>query len=205
MEDVTRLLLAIDQGDPQAANDLLPLVYDELRKLASLKMAQEHPGQTLQATALIHDAYLRLVSSNGQDQSNHPKWDSRGHFYSAAAEAMRRILVEGARRKKRLKHGGGKNLQPLKETDSASAPSPILKLEQDEEILALNEALNEFEKEDPFAAKVVHLHFFAGLSIEEVGDTLGISRATAYRHWAYARAWLRCAIGADSDPSTEKP
>lgn len=199
MDDVTRLLLAIDQGDPQAAGDLLPLVYEELRKLAIQKMAREHPGQTLQPTALIHDAYLRLVTSQGKDQSAVPKWNSRGHFYSAAAEAMRRILVEGARRKKRLKHGGGKSPQSLKDGDPAGELSAVSKLEKDEEILALNDALGELEKEDPFAAKVVNLHFFAGLSIDEVGETLGVSRATAYRHWSYARAWLRCAMG--SEPS----
>jgi RNA polymerase sigma factor (TIGR02999 family) len=187
MSEVTRILSAIHQGDPQAASQLLPLVYDELRKLAAQKLAQETPGQTLQPTALVHEAYLRLV---GEDEERH--WDSRGHFFAAAAEAMRRILVESARRKQRGKHGGDRRRVDLEERDTP-APSPP------DEILALDEALPRLAQEDPAAAQVVRLHFFAGLSIERAAEVLGVSRATAYRQWAYARAWLRCAIGEGED------
>jgi RNA polymerase sigma factor (TIGR02999 family) len=182
MSNVTRLLSAIDRGDPRAANELLPLVYEELRKLAAARLAAESPGHTLDATALVHEAYLRLV---GPADDQH--WDNRGHFFAAAAEAMRRILVESARRKRARKHGGGRHRVDL----------PDLPAELDdagEKLLALDEALARFAAEDPTAARVVELRHFAGLSVEEAGDALGISRATAYRHWTYARAWLRDAL-----------
>ena len=183
MSEVTRILTAIDQGDPHAAAQLLPLVYDELRRLAAHKLAHETPGQTLQPTALVHEAYLRLL---GGDED--PHWDSRWHFFAAAAEAMRRILVESARRKARSKHGGDRQRVHLDEQDVPVRPPP-------EEILALDEALTQLAQEDAAAARVVQLHFFAGLSIEKAAEALGLSRASAYRHWTYARAWLRCAIG----------
>jgi RNA polymerase sigma factor (TIGR02999 family) len=186
MSEVSRILSAINQGDPHAASQLLPLVYDELRKLAAQRLARESPGQTLQPTALVHEAYLRLV---GEDEEQH--WDSRGHFFAAAAEAMRRILVESARRKNRVKHGGDLQRVDLDDNDVPVRPPP-------EEILALDEALTQLTEEDPEAAQVVQLHFFAGLSIEQAAEALGISRATAYRQWSYARAWLRCAIGGDA-------
>jgi RNA polymerase sigma factor (TIGR02999 family) len=185
MTDVTRLLNAIDAGDPHAAGQLLPLVYDELRRLAAQRLAREKPGQTLEPTALVHEAYLRLVGT-GQE----PHWEGRGHFFAAAAEAMRRILVENARRKKRHKHGGSHRRVDLEEQD-LPVPPPA------DEILALDEALERLAKEDPEAAQVVQLHFFAGQSIEQIAEVLGVSRATAYRQWSYARAWLRCAIGDD--------
>ena len=187
MSEVTRILFAIEQGDPHAASQLLPLVYDELRKLAAQKLAHERPGQTLQPTALVHEAYLRLFA---EKETQH--WDSRGHFFAAAAEAMRRILVEGARRKNRLKHGGDRQRVELDDHDVPVRPPP-------EEILALDEALTRLTAEDAAAAQVVQLHFFAGLSIEEAAEALDISRATAYRHWTYARAWLRCTIGGEGE------
>jgi RNA polymerase sigma factor (TIGR02999 family) len=190
MSEVTRILAAINQGDPQAASQLLPLVYDELRKLAAQKLAHEKPGQTLQPTALVHEAYMRLVASPQGERQEEPSWDSRGHFFAAAAEAMRRILVESARRKKRVKHGGGRHRVDIDDRD-VPVPTPP------DEIIALDEALTRLAAEDPEAAKVVQLHFFAGQSIEEIAKVLGISRATAYRQWSYARAWLRCAIGGD--------
>jgi len=187
MSEVTRILTAIEQGDPSAAGQLLPLVYDELRKLAAQKLAHETPGQTLQPTALVHEAYLRLVG-----EGEGPHWDNRGHFFAAAAEAMRRILVEGARRKKRAKHGGSRQRVDLDDQDVPVRPPP-------EEILALDEALARLAQEDREAARVVQLHFFAGLSIEQAAEALGLSRATAYRQWAFARAWLRCVIGGAGD------
>jgi RNA polymerase sigma factor (TIGR02999 family) len=190
MSEVTRILSAVEHGDPHAASQLLPLVYDELRKLAAQKLAQEAPGQTLQPTALVHEAYLRLVASPEREQQEEPRWDSRGHFFAAAAEAMRRILVESARRKKRAKHGGNLHRVELHDQDVPVRPPP-------DEIIALDEALTRLAEEDPAAAQVVQLHFFAGLSIEQVGEALGVSRATAYRQWSYARAWLRCTIGGD--------
>jgi len=183
MSEVTQILEAIEQGDPHAAEQLLPLVYDELRRLAAQRLAQEKPGQTLQPTALVHEAYLRLVDV---DQARH--WDHRGHFFAAAAEAMRRILVESARRKKRGKHGGDLQRLALEDRD-VPVPPPA------DDILALDDALTRLEETDPEAARVVQLHFFAGLPIEQVAETLGVSRATAYRQWAYARARLRSAIG----------
>jgi RNA polymerase sigma factor (TIGR02999 family) len=183
MNDVTRILSAIEQGDPQAAEQLLPLVYNELRKLAAQKLAQEKPGQTLQATALVHEAYLRLVD---QDQAR--CWDSRGHFFAAAAEAMRRILVEQARRKKALRRGGRAVGQVLREDDRVSAPVS-------DEVLDLDEALRKFEAVDRQAAQVVKLRIFAGMTIEESAQALGVSTRTADRSWAYARAWLSRELG----------
>jgi RNA polymerase sigma factor (TIGR02999 family) len=182
MSDVTHILSQMTQGDPQAAEKLLPMVYNELRNLAAAKLAQEKPGQTLQATALVHEAYLRLVGGE-----NVQLFDGRGHFYSAAAEAMRRILVENARRKGRIRHGGDVKRVDLLEIDVATNTSP-------EEILAVDEALTALAAEDPHAAELVKLCYFAGLSVEQAGEQLGFSRATAYRHWTYARAWLRCEI-----------
>src|SRR5262245_39700213 len=184
MSEVTQILNAVAGGDRQAAAQLLPLVYAELRRLAAVKLGQEPPGQTLQPTALVHEAYLRLVGA-----ADERCWNSRGHFFAACAEAMRRILVESARRKGRVKHGGGLERVDL-EPDVPVRPPP-------EEILALDDALTRLAAEDPDAARVVDLHFFAGLSIEEAAGALGVSRATAYRQWAYAKAWLRCAIGGD--------
>jgi RNA polymerase sigma factor (TIGR02999 family) len=180
MNDVTRILAAIEQGDHQAAERLLPLVYDELRKLAAHKLAQEKPGQTLQATALVHEAYLRLVGDpEGQG------WDNRGHFFAAAAEAMRRILVERARRRAALKHGG--RCQRL-DLDGLVLTSPGD--DRPEELIALDEALAELERHDEQAARLVKLRFFAGLSHQQAAEALGIGRRGADRLWALARAWL---------------
>jgi RNA polymerase sigma factor (TIGR02999 family) len=178
MTDVTQVLNAIEQGDPSAAGELLPLVYDELRKLAGLKMSQESPGQTLQATALVHEAYVRLV-----DVETSQRWANRRHFFAAAAEAMRRILVENARRKGRSKRGGDCVRVELLDADLVVATP-------DEELLAVDEALLDLAKESPEKAELVKLRFFAGFTLEEAADSLGISRTTAYRHWAYARAWI---------------
>jgi RNA polymerase sigma factor (TIGR02999 family) len=178
MNDVTRILSAIERGDEQAAGQLLPLVYDELRKLAAQRLAQERPGQTLQATALVHEAYLRLV-----DQDQAQRWDSRGHFFAAAAEAMRRILVENARRKKRAKHGG--DLERV-EVELANLPTRMAQ----EELIALDDALGELGRQDPRKARLVTLRYFVGMTIEQAADVLQISRVTAHRDWAYARAWL---------------
>jgi len=183
MSEVTRILAAVEQGDALAAEHLLPLVYDELRRLAAQRLAQEKPGHTLQPTALVHEAYLRLVDD---DQARH--WDSRGHFFAAAAEAMRRILVENARRKKCGKRGG--HLQRLSLEDRDVPVQPLA-----DDILALDDALTRLAETDPGAARVVQLHFFAGLPLEQVAEALGVSRATAYRQWAYARARLHAAIG----------
>jgi len=188
MNEVTRILSAIEQGDPNAADELLPLVYDELRKLAAQKLAQEKPGQTLQATALVHEAYLRMVDVG---QVRH--WNSRGHFFGAAAEAMRRILVENARRKHRHRHGGGRRRVSLGDLPAVER-SP-------EEVLALDDALMRLAAEDPAAAELVKLRFYAGFSVEEAADALAISRAQGYRHWNYARAWLRCALEDESPAS----
>jgi len=185
--DVTRILQAMAGGDRAAAEQLLPLVYDELRRLAARRMAAEKPGNTLNATALVHEAYLRLVASGQKEER---KWDGRGHFFAAAAEAMRRILVEDARRKSRVKHGGDLNRVPMEEAAPISVPTPDV-------LLALDEALTRFAVEEPEAAKIVELRYFTGLSIDEAADALGISRATANRHWAYAKAWLRCELRAD--------
>ena len=187
--EVTRILNDLGRDDGHSARDLLPLVYAEMRRLAASKLAHERPGQTLQPTALVHEAYLRLFAE-GERQ----RWDNRGHFFAAAAEAMRRILVESARRKSRVKHGGELQRVELDDHDVPVRPPP-------EEILALDDALTRLTAEDAAAAQVVQLHFFAGLSIEEAAETLGISRATAYRHWTYARAWLRCTIGDAGEPA----
>jgi RNA polymerase sigma factor (TIGR02999 family) len=178
MTDVTHLLDAIAAGDAHAARQLLPLVYDELRQLAAHKLSQEAPGQTLDATALVHEAYLRPVGP-----ADAKRWKDRGHFFAAAAEAIRHILVDNARRKRRDKHGGGRRHVALDDT----APAPAAAAE---EILALDEALSRLAAEDPEAAAVVQLRYFAGLSVEEAAQSLGLSRATAYRHWTFARAWL---------------
>ncbi len=178
MSEVTHILSAIEQGDPHAAAQLLPLVYDELRKLAAQKLDREKSGQTLQATALVHEAYLRLV-----DVEKAQHWNSRGHFFAAAAEAMRRILIERARSRHRIRHGGGRQRCDLDQLDVAAE-------ETAEHILALDQALEQLAAEEPAAAQVVKLRYFAGLTIEQTGATLGISARTANRHWAYAKAWL---------------
>ena len=189
MSDVTRILSAIEHGDSKAADELLPLVYQELRRLAARRLSQEKPGQTLQATALVHDAYLRLVGP--EDVRG---WDGRGHFFAAAAEAMRRILIDNARRKRTQKHGGVHRRQELDEVEIvAGAPA--------EDLLALDEALTRLAAEDPQKAELVKLRYFAGLSIEEAARVLGISVATAKRHWAFARAWLFRAVEG-TDPTT---
>jgi RNA polymerase sigma factor (TIGR02999 family) len=178
MNDVTRILSAIEQGDPNAAGQLLPLVYEELRKLAAQRLAQERPGQTLQATALIHEAYLRLV-----DGERPGGWNGRGHFFGAAAEAMRRILVDNARRKGAEVHGGGRQRVELAEGDWLSRATP-------DQVVELDESLDRLAAEDAAAAELVKLRLFAGMSVEEAAACLEMSRATAYRHWRYARAWL---------------
>jgi len=178
MTEVTRILSAIEQGDPHAAEQLLPLVYDELRRLAAQRLANEKPGQSLEATALVHEAYLRLT--NGEQEEN---WNSRGHFFAAAAEAMRRILVEHARKKARIKRGGDRQRLDL---DSLQLAVPEL----GEELLALDEALTELARKHPDNAALVQLRYFAGLTVEEAARSLGISSSTADRHWTFARAWL---------------
>ena len=178
MTDVTRILSAIEQGDPQAAAELLPLVYNELRKLAAQKLVQETPGQTLQATALVHDAYLRLVNVEKAQ-----KWNSRGHFFAAAAAAMRRILVDRAREKGREKRGG--KLQRL-DIDAVALATSVTP----DQLLAIDEALAKLALDDAPAAEIVKLRYFAGLSVDEAAQAIGISTATAYRHWNYARVWL---------------
>jgi RNA polymerase sigma factor (TIGR02999 family) len=178
MNEVTRLLNAVEQGDPQAAEQLLPLVYHELRKLAARKLAQEAPGQTLDATALVHEAYLRLVGAAPERP-----WDGRGHFFAAAAEAMRRILVDNARRKRSLKRGGERIRQDLHE---ARLPAPAFR----DDMLALDEALRKLAARDKVKAELVQLRYFAGLTQEQAAHVLGISLATAERYWAYTRAWL---------------
>jgi RNA polymerase sigma factor (TIGR02999 family) len=188
MSEVTRILSAIEQGDPHAAEQLLPLVYDELRRLAAQSLAHEKPGQTFDATALVHEAYLRLV-----DVEKTPHWNSRGHFFAAAAQAMRNILVDNARRKRREKHGGGRHRVTLDE----ALPAPP---NDADDLLALDEALSRLAAEDPEAARIVHLRYFAGLSVEEAAQALGISRASAYRQWTFARAWLLQALS-DSEPA----
>jgi RNA polymerase sigma factor (TIGR02999 family) len=178
MNEVTRILSAVEQGDPHAANQLLPLVYDELRRLAAQKLAHEASGQTLQATALVHEAYLRMVDA---EKAQH--WDSRGHFFAAAAQAMQRILVENARRKRRIKHGGQFERVEIELADLPTRMPP-------EELIALDEALGELQRQDPVKAKLVTLRYFGGMTIEQASAVLGISRVTAHRYWTYARAWL---------------
>jgi RNA polymerase sigma factor (TIGR02999 family) len=188
MTDVTRILSAIEQGDPQAAEQLLPLVYDELRKLAAAKMAQENPGQTLQATALVHEAYIRLV-----DVEKVQHWDGRGHFFSAAAEAMRRILVENARRKGGPEAGGGLQRLEISHVDPETQKPGL-------ELLALHEALDRLAAKDPRKAELVKLRFFAGLTVEQAAQLLGVSVRTAHADWGYAKAWLRVEITDAAQP-----
>lgn len=183
MSDVTQILVAIEAGDPKAAADLLPLVYNELRKLASIRLAAEMPGQTLQATALVHEAYLRLVG-NDADRS----WNSRGHFFAAASEAMRRILVDQARRKQAEKRGGQSQRVPLDEVD-LGFDSPA------DELLDVDQALTRLAVEDPQAARLIQLRYFGGLSLEDAAELVCISRSAAYEHWAYARVRLRTLLG----------
>jgi RNA polymerase sigma factor (TIGR02999 family) len=181
MSDVSRILSAIERGDPHAAEQLLPLVYDELRQLAAQRLARERPGETLQATALVHEAYLRLVDV---EKSQH--WDSRGHFFAAAAEAMRRILIEQARRKQAQKRGGGLRRVELDAGARLAAPEGCAA----DDLLALDEALVQLETDDPLKARLVKLRYFAGLSLADAAEALGISPATAKRYWVYARSWL---------------
>lgn len=188
MTDITQILSQIEQGDPNAAEQLLPLVYDELRKLAAAKLAQEKPGQTLQATALVHDAYIRLV-----DVEKAQHWNSRGHFFGAAAEAMRRILVERARQKQRLKHGGDRARVDLDAALSLAPTGP------QEDLLALDVALDELAAADPEKAAIIQLRYFAGLSWEEIAACRGISLATAKRHWIVARAWLYSMLSGEQE------
>jgi len=188
MPDVTAILSAIEAGDPSAAEQLLPLVYEELRALAAQRLAQEKPGQTLQATALVHEAYLRLVDV---DQAQH--WDSRGHFFAAAAEAMRRVLVEDARRKRTVKHGGEARRLDI---DVDRLPDP----KQTDEILAVDEALAKLAQANPAVAKLVNLRYFAGMTLEEAATVLQVHVRTAHRYWDYARAWLHHEIGTSDHP-----
>jgi RNA polymerase sigma factor (TIGR02999 family) len=191
MTDVTRILFAIEHGDPHAAEQLLPLVYEELRQLAAQKLAQEKPGQTLQATALVHEAYVRLVGS-GDAAGREQRWDSRGHFFAAAAEAMRRILIDRAREKRSDKRGGTRKRLDVDAIDLTATASP-------DQLLAVDEALAKLAREDRAAAQLVELRYFAGLTVAEAGKALGISTATAYRHWNYARAWLHAELGPSAD------
>jgi len=177
VSDVTRILNSLEQGDASAADQLLPLVYDELRRLAAHKMANEKPGQTLQATALVHEAYLRLVGNQNQ------RWSGRAHFFGAAAEAMRRILIENARRKSAQRHGGGQQRVDIEEVDIASPTG-------DDQLLAVNDAVEKLAAIDPAKAELVKLRYFVGMTVPEAAEVLGISEPTAKRHWAYARAWL---------------
>ena len=191
MSAVTRILSAIDEGDPHAAAQLLPLVYDELRKLAAQRLAQEKPGHTLEATALVHEAYVRLVGTDADAQNN---WNSRGHFFAAAAEAMRRILVESARRKGRQKRGGGWIRWDIAADEPAVA-------EADADVLAVDEALAQLAKDHPEHGELVKLRYFAGLSLAEAAAALDISTATADRRWRYARAWLARRLSAENAAS----
>jgi RNA polymerase sigma factor (TIGR02999 family) len=179
MNEVTRVLVDIEQGKPRAAEELLPLVYDALRRLAAEKLAHESPGQTLEATALVHEAYMRLVEGEKTR-----KWDSRGHFFAAAAEAMRRILIDNARRKKAGKHGGGWKRHELLDAELAIDSSG-------DDLFAVDAALSRLAEREPVVARLVELRFFAGLTLEEAAKCLGLTERTAYRHWGYARAWLR--------------
>ena len=198
MSELTQILNAIALGDAHAADRLLPLVYEELRQLAAHKMAQEKPGQTLQPTALVHEAYLRLMASGDASAPQEHHWDNRGHFFAAAAEAMRRILIENARRKRSLKHGGG--LKRLDAEDAAlEMPEPA------EDLLALDEALNALAAKDPRKAELVKLRYFAGMTIEEAAEVLDISPATAKRWWTYARAWLYREIAGDAASPPDHP
>ena len=189
MTDVTQILSAIEQGNPQAAEQLLPLVYDELRKLAGAKLAQESRGQTLQATALVHEAYIRLV-----DTEKVQHWNSRGHFFAAAAEAMRRILIENARRKRRTKHGGGMERVEIEMSDLPTRMSG-------DELIALDAALEKLSRHDPVKAQLVTLRYFGGMTIEQASELLNISRVTDHRYWTYARAWLHQEISGTDGPA----
>jgi RNA polymerase sigma factor (TIGR02999 family) len=191
MNDVTRILSAIEQGDPHAAEQLLPLVYQELRALAAQRLAQEKPGQTLQATALVHEAYLRLV-----DVDKVQRWDSRGHFFAAAAEAMRRILLNRARDKKRIKRGAERQRVDLGRIEIALDTN-------DEQLIELDEALTQLAAEDADAARLVNLRFFAGLTLKDAAVALGLSQRTAERQWAYARAWLYARLRQDAGPDAD--
>ena len=182
MSEVTRILERIEQGDGIASEQLLPLIYDELKRLASVQMEHERPGQTLQATALVHEAYLRLVDVNKAQQ-----WNSRGHFFAAAAEAMRRILIERARSKQREKHGGDWKKVDFEKLEPACSISP-------DQLVSLDDALDRLNVLDKIAGQLVSLRYFAGLSLDDAAKASGISTATAYRHWAYARAWLSCEL-----------
>jgi RNA polymerase sigma factor (TIGR02999 family) len=196
MNHITRCLNALDQGDPQAASQLLPIVYDELRKLAAKKLAHEKPGQTLDPTALVHEVYLRLVQDANKKsaEASDSGWSSRRHFFAAASEAMRRILVENARRKGRLKHGGGRHREHS-DVDGFHADGPA------QELLALHETLEKFAAHDPIKAKLAELRFFAGLTLEQAAQCLNISLSSADRAWRYARAWL---YSATADDNSEK-
>ncbi len=191
MSEVTKILCAVEQGNPQAAEQLLPLVYDELRRLAAQKLAQETPGQTLQATALVHEAYLRLMGAQRLQS-----WDSRGHFFAAAAEAMRRILINRARDKKRVKRGGVHHRVDLDRIEIALDTN-------DEQLIALDEALSQLAVEDPAAARLVNLRFFAGLTLKDAAASLALAPRTAERQWAYARAWLYARLRHDDGRSGE--
>jgi len=192
MTETSQLLNAIEAGDPKAASKLLPLVYNELRQLAAQRLAREKSGLTLDATSLVHEAYVRLVGDNPERT-----WNGRGHFFAAASEAMRRILIENARRKKRLRHGGDKQRQALNEAELADAAA-------DDELLAVDEALNELSREEPIVAEVVKLRFFVGLTIEKTAEVLDLSKRTVNRHWAYARAWLHQHLSSTVDPGIRK-
>ncbi len=187
MSEITHILNAIDAGDPQAAAQLLPLVYDQLRQLAAQKLTHEKPGQTLDATALVHEAYLRLVANSGSE-AGEKVWNGRIHFYAAAAEAMRRILIDNARKKKSEKRGGQQ--QRIEWHDNIEAPA-----NPTDDLLAIDGALGQLAAEDAEAAQLVKLRFYAGLSVEEAADVMGLARATAYRTWSYAKAWLRTKLG----------
>jgi RNA polymerase sigma factor (TIGR02999 family) len=190
MNDVTRILSAVEQGDPHAAAELLPLVYEELRQLAAQRLAQEKPGQTLQATALVHEAYLRLVASGEPSGRREPHWDSRGHFFAAAAEAMRRILVENARHKRSQKAGHGRQRRPLDDVEATVNGSA-------DDLLALDEALTKLHRENQPAAALAKLRLFTGLAVDEAADALRVSRRTGFRLWTYARAFLQAELAAD--------
>jgi RNA polymerase sigma factor (TIGR02999 family) len=196
MGNVTDILDAIDQGDPHASEQLLPLVYDELRQLAALKLAHETPGQTLQATALVHEAWLRLVAGAEASAPREQHWDSRRHFFAAAAEAMRRILLDRARDKRRLKRGGGWRRLRLDQLDLSIEEPP-------DDLLAVDEALEQLAQEDPPCAELVKLRFFAGLTQEEAASVLGIARRTADRYWAFARSWLFDALSQGEEAAEE--
>lgn len=205
MSEVTRILSAIEQGDAHAAEQLLPLVYEELRKLAAQRMAQEAPGQTLQATALVHEAYLRLVASGDASAPRARRWDNRGHFFAAAAEAMRRILLNRARDKKRLKRGGDRRrIDAAQVAQAAQLDQVEIALDTSDELLiALDEALALLAVEDPSAAQLVNLRFFAGLTLKDAAASLGLAMRTAERQWAYARAWLFARLRQDEGNMTD--